>query len=221
MRALIAVVALLALCVPSIASAEDARLAFVTEVIRGWGNAERLREQAAEEMVGSDQEKMMACIRIAERYDVELSTQVSILEKIKLDEPFASLPERLAKLYREKIVLYEAMSEGCEAILAGPKAGVDLDAIVARSPKLTALLESADHLIFEVSPAVFGVLVDQVPDAKGKLSKLVLTAAERKKLIGSINQTFGKTLEQEKQPWLVCAAWEIRAGLQMNFTSRP
>jgi hypothetical protein len=40
-------------------------------------------------------------------------------------------------------------------------------------------------------------------------------------VIGLINQTFGKTREQEKQPWLVCAAWMIRAGLQKNFTSRP
>jgi hypothetical protein len=215
------VVLFIFICVPSIASAEDARLAFVTEVIRGWGNAERLRQQAAEEMVGSGQEKMMACIRIAERYELELSTQASMLEKIKLDEPFAFLPGSLAGLYREKIALYEAMSGGCEAILAGPKPGVDLNAIVARAPKLTALLESADHSIFEASPAVFQALVDRVPDTNGKLSKLILTAAERKRLIGLINQTFGKALEQEKQPWLVCAAWEIRAGLQKNFTSRP
>jgi hypothetical protein len=90
-------------------------------------------------------------------------------------------------------------------MISGPKPGVDYGAIAAQAPKLSATLDYVDHAIFEATPLVFGTLIDPVPDANNKMSKLIITSAERKKLIGDINSYFGTKLDQKDQPWLVTA----------------
>jgi hypothetical protein len=172
-------------------------------------------------MEGDINEKMTGCIRNAERFKLELSTQIGVLQHTKLKPPFDELPGNLAQFYQQKIELFDAMSSGCEVMLSGPKPGVDYDAITVRAPKLTAQMDFVDHAIFEASPLIFLTLVNQVPDAKGKMSKLIITDAQRRKLISYINSSFGKKLDQENQPWLVSAAWVVRGDLQKGYTSRP
>ena len=57
--------------------------------------------------------------------------------------------------------------------------------------------------------------------ANGKMSKLIITDAQRLKLISDINSYFGKKLDQETQPWLVSGAWVLRSYLQKGYTPRP
>jgi hypothetical protein len=127
-----------AICIglTSFASAQEyaANLAFVTEVIREWAGTERIRDTANKEMEGGVNEKMSGCIRNGTRFKLELSTQIGMLQQIKLKPPFAELPGNLAQFYKRKIELFDKMSAGCEALLTGPKPGVDYDAITAQAP---------------------------------------------------------------------------------------
>ena len=208
---------LFASIVPS--SAETAHLTFVTEYIRQLANLERLRDTANRELQGDNSQKMSGCVRNGTRFQLELQSQISMLKDMQLDPPFNDLPSNLAAFDEKKIELYRAMSEGCEAMISGPKAGVDYDAIAAQAPKLTATLDYVDHAIFEATPLVFGTLIDPAPDANDKMSKLIITGAERKKLIGDINSYFGAKLDQKDQPWLVSAAWVLRGYLMKDYTT--
>lgn len=206
-----------AFSIPS--SAETAHLAFVTEYVRQLANLERLRDTANGELQGDISQKMSGCIRNGTRFQLELQSQVGMLKDMQLNSPFNDLPSSLAAFNEKKIELYRKMSEGCEVMISGPKPGVDYDAIAAQAPKLTATLDYVDHAIFEATPLIFGTLIDPVPDANNKMSKLIITTAERKKLIGDINSYFGAKLDQKDQPWLVSAAWVLRGYLMKDYTT--
>jgi len=98
-------------------------------------------------------------------------------------------------------------------MMAGPKPGVDYDAIAAEAPKLTAEMEYIDAALFEAMPLVFATLIDPVPDANNHMSKLIITNAQRNKLIAYINSQFGAKLDQKDQGHIVGAAWVLRAYL--------
>lgn len=86
------------------------------------------------------------------RFQLELQSQIGMLKDMQLNPPFDDLPSSLAAFDEKKIELYRTMSEGCEAMISGPKPGVDYDAIAAQAPKLTATLDYVDHAIFEATP---------------------------------------------------------------------
>jgi hypothetical protein len=199
--------------------AENPHLTFVKEYIRQLANLERLRDTANSELQGGASEKMSGCIRNGTRFQLELQSQISMLRDMQLNPPFNDLPSSLAAFDEKKIELYKKMSEGCEAMISGPKPDVDYDAIAAQTPKLTATMDYIDHAIFEATPLVFGTLIDPVPDANNKMSKLIITSAERKKLIPDIDLYFGAKLDQKDQPWLVSAAWVLRGYLLKDYTS--
>ena len=98
-------------------------------------------------------------------------------------------------------------------MMSGPKPGVDYDALAAEAPKLTAEMEYIDTALFEASPLVFATLIDPVPDANNHMSKLIITNAERNKLIANINSEFGAKLDQKDQGHIIGAAWVLRAYL--------
>ena len=98
-------------------------------------------------------------------------------------------------------------------MISGPKPGVDYDAIAAEAPKLTAEMEYIDTALFDASPLVFATLIDPVPDVNNHMSKLIITKAQRNKLIADINSEFGTKLDQKDQGHIVGAAWVLRAYL--------
>jgi hypothetical protein len=57
------------------------------------------------------------------------------------------------------------MSEGCEAMLAGPKPGIDYAAVAADAPKISTTIDYIDHALFEATPMVFATLIDPVPES--------------------------------------------------------
>ena len=98
-------------------------------------------------------------------------------------------------------------------MMAGPKPGVDYDAIAAEAPKLTAEMEYIDTALFDAIPLVFATQIDPVPDSNNHMSKLIITNAQRNKLIADINSEFGAKLDQKDQGHIVGAAWLLRAYL--------
>lgn len=202
---------LLGLTVPSRAQ-EIQNLKFVSEYIRELGKVERLRSLAVEELK-DESNRMASCIRSGTRFELELQSQISMLQGMRLDPPFEQLPASIASFYERKIVLYKKMSDGCTAMMSGPKPGVDYDAIAAGAPKLTAEMEYIDTALFDASPLVFATLIDPVPDANNHMSKLIITKAQRNKLIADINSEFGTKLDEKDQGHIVGAAWVLRAYL--------
>ena len=136
-----------------------------------------------------------------------------MLRGMRLNPPFETLPGNIASFYEQKIDLYKRFGDGCAAMMSGPKPGIDYDAIAAEAPKLTAELEYIDIALFEAMPLVFATLIDPVPDASDHLSKLIITKAQRNKLIADINSEFGTKLDQKDQGHIVGAAWVLRAYL--------
>jgi hypothetical protein len=218
-----AIAALTTLSFISTSHAETPHLEFVTTYIHQLQNLERLRATAAEEFQGDNPSKMAACIRNNTRYELELRSQISTLKRMQLNPPFDELPPSLADFNERKIELFQKMSAACEAFMSGmasgPKPGIDYDAITAQMPKLTAEIDYIDHAIFEATPLVFGMLISSVPDKYNHMSNLIITTAERKRLIDDINSYFGAKLQQEQQPWLVCAATVLRDYLLKDFNS--
>jgi hypothetical protein len=191
---------------------ETPHLQFVSEYIRELGKVERLRSQAMNEMK-DESNRMANCIRSATRFELELGSQISMMRGMRLKPPFETLPDNIASFYERKTDLYKRFSAGCAALMSAPKPGVDYDAMAAEAPKLTAEMEYIDTALFDAIPLVFGTLIDPVPDANNHMSKLIITNAQRNKLIADINSQFGAKLDLKDQGHIVGAAWVLRAYL--------
>jgi hypothetical protein len=157
--------------------------------------------------------RMASCIRSGTRFQLELQSQISMLQGMRLDPPFETLPANIASFYERKIDLFKRMGDGCAVMMSGPKPGVDYGAIAAEAPKLTAEMEYIDAALFDAMPLVFATLIDPVPDANNPMSKLIITKAQRNKLIADINSEFGTKLDQKDHDNIVGAAWVLRAYL--------
>jgi hypothetical protein len=195
-----------------VAAQETSNLTFVSEYIRELGKVERLRSLAMDEMK-DESNRMASCIRCSTRFQLELQSQISMLRGMRLNPPFETLPDDITSFYERKINLYKRFGDGCAAMMASPKPGIDYDAIAAEAPKLTAEMEYIDTALFDSSPRVFATLIDPVPDSNNHMSKLIITSAQRNKLIADINSEFGAKLDQKDQGHIVGAAWVLRAYL--------
>jgi hypothetical protein len=202
-------------------AADASHLQFVTEYIRELGELERLRSVAFEELNAdaNTSSKMASCVRSSARFDLELRAQIGMLRRAQLAAPFETLPSNISEFNQRRLELYNRMGEGCAAMLAGPKPNLDYGAISAELPKITAEIEYIDHSLFEATPLIFATLIDPVPDADNHMSKLIITKAERKKLIESLNSRFGKKMDTDQQNWTVSSATVLKAYLLKDYTA--
>ena len=83
-------------------------------------------------------------------------------------------------------------------------------------PEITAEMEYADESIFKMTPLVFATLINNKPDTKNHLSHLIITKAEGKKLVDSINSRFGSSLSEKNQNWTVSSASVLKTYLAEN-----
>jgi hypothetical protein len=210
-KSIFVLAALLLLLLPATrAAAETSRLAFVTEYVRELGVNENMRALAEHDMAEAGADKNAAIIRSSTRIVLELSTQVSMLKGMTLDAPFDTLPASIAKFYEYKIQTHNQMIEIATALASGPKPGVDYGAMVAEAPKLTAMIEYLDRSLFQTTPLIFGVLIADKPDKQGHMSRLLITRAERNKLVQSLQLEFGKQLDVSDQNYIVSSAAILR-----------
>ncbi len=97
--------------------------------------------------------------------------------------------------------------------MGGPKPGVDYATLATRMPEITAEMEYADESIFKLTPLVFATLISDKSDSKNHLSHLIITRAERKTLVDTINRHFGSSLTEKNQDWTVSSASVLRTYL--------
>jgi len=156
-------------------------------------------------------------IHIGTLIRLELSSQIGMLKGMHLNPPFDDLIPTLTEFYERKIALHRRLIDINSAFLAGPKPGVDYGQLAAEVPKIRAELEYIDHALFDVAPVIFATLIDKKPDSMNHASHLIITKAERAKLIEKLTDNFGSKLDQKDQNYTVSAASVLKAYFLKDF----
>jgi TonB family protein len=198
---------------------ETPHLVFVTEYIRELAAIENIRASGEQELKQSkdDSEKFMNAIHFSTRMQLELGSQIHMLESMRLNPPFAELIPLISGAYERKIELYQQMIEISSAFIGGPKPDVDYGKVAAEMPKIRAKLDYIDQSLFEATPLIVAPLIDQKPDSQNLLSHLVITKAERAKLLSDLTGDFGDKLNQPNQNYTVSAAWLLKEFLLKDY----
>jgi hypothetical protein len=197
---------------------ETSHLAFVTEYIRELAATEDIRAAAEQEQKQATQDEMLPnAIHTSTRIQLELRSQIGMLKGMRLNPPFDAFIPDVMEFYKQKIVLHQRLIEISSAFIEGPKPGVDYGKLSVDVPKIRATLESIDESLLHLTPAIFATLIDVKPDSKNHASHLIITKAEREKLIGSLTDRFGSKLDQKDQNFTVSAASVLKAYLLKDY----
>jgi len=194
---------------------ETPHLTFVTEYLRELAINESLHASADKEMseAKSDNESLRNAIHCSTRIQLELQSQIDTLKEMRLNPPFETLIPDTIGFYRVQIALHQKMIDISSAFLAGPKPGVDFGALIAEMPKIRAKMEFVDETLFkDTTPLTFAMLIDMTPDSKNHCSHLIITKAERVKLIADLNDSF-KTIDDQDQNYNVSGAHLLKTLL--------
>jgi hypothetical protein len=200
---------------------ETAHLAFVTEFIRELAAIADIHAAAEREHKQSSQDDVFSnAIHFSTAMQLELGSQVRMLQSMHLTSPpFETLIPHLTAFDEHKIKLHQRLIEIYSDFVGGPKPGVDYSKLAAEMPKVRAELEYVDHAIFEATPLVFMTLIDMKPDSKNHVNHLIITKAERAKLLESLTDRFGSKLDQKDQNFIVSGASVLKAYLLKDFKS--
>jgi hypothetical protein len=193
---------------PASAADED-RKYFVNEYVREVSQIVALRAQATKEMSPDASGKMADCIRDGTRFGLELGSDVSMMQKIKLTGEHAQSPGIVARIWDQERAQYQAMGELCETMMGGPKPGVDYGALAAKAPKITANVEYLDQTMFQASPLVAAALISDTPDKQGHMSRMILTKKERDELVHTLNISFPE-IDAKNPKYLTAIGWVLR-----------
>jgi hypothetical protein len=157
---------------------------FVNEYIRELEDAYAIQTNAKKELSESSGiDKLMSEIRISTRTTIDLNTNISALKEIKLDAQCDDFRAGLIQIYGQKIGLHRQIIDDATEMLSGPKPGVDYGKIMAHAPQMTAMNESLDKTIFDITRGIFLCVVDRTSEKNGILTRLVMTNNERKQMI--------------------------------------
>ena len=197
---------------------ENASLAFVSEFVRELDAIEKIRSVGEQELKENGGNSIAGSIRNSTRVQLELGTSIEMLKGIRLKPPTDGLPQQIIAIYKQKIDIHQALIDIASQFTATqPKPGVDYGKLSAEMPKITASLEFIDETLYKAVPVVFGSLIDMRPDSQGHASHLVITKAERQKLIHDIKSSFGSKLREKNQNYIVGSASVLLAYLQKDF----
>ncbi len=198
---------------------ETPRLAFVTEYARELAAIENIRAAGERELKQGtkDAEKFATAVHTSTLFQLELRSQIRALEAMRLNAPFDDLVPNITAFYRNKIALHQNLIDIGSAFIAGPQLGVDYGRLAAEMPKVRAKLEYIDHALFQATPLIFATLIDPKPDSKNRANHLIITKAERAKLLHDITRDFGSKLNQKEQNWTVSSASVLKALLLKDY----
>lgn len=218
------VLLLLVFAIPAFAAAqkpekpETPHLAFVTEYIRELAAIEDIRASGEKDLKnGKKDEVFSTAVYTSTRMQLELRSDVKMLSDMHLKDPFDTLIPNITAFYKEKIELHQRLIDIGSAFLAAPKPGVDYGELAAEMPKIRATLDDIDHTLFQATPSIFATLIDLRPDSKNHASHLIVTKAEKKKLIEDLDLHFGTKLDQKDKNYMVAAASVLKAYFLKGF----
>ena len=210
------------LAVSRVSSAQETlHFDVVAEFIGELGNTKNLQDTATIEVAQTEkleefeksQQAMSSVVRASTRAILKLRESNFILKNMKLEKPFETLLPAMIAWNEHKIELWGEINKIAKVFIGGPKPEVDYQTAAARMPEITAEMEYADESIFEMTTLVFSTLISYKPDTKNHLIHLIITNAEGKKLVDSINTRFGSSLSQKNQNWTVSSASLLKTYL--------
>jgi hypothetical protein len=193
---------------------ETPHLEFVKEYIRELTLDEDLEVSTTKELsqAKTPGEQFATGIYTNKSIELELSSQVSMLKSMRLDPPYERLIPDLIDAYQIEIDLHQKLMEISSKFIAGPKPGVDYQALVAKVPQLRAELETTQKAIFQASPVVFMTLIDPKADSQDHVSHLVITKAEKADLQEDLDILLKDQSEHGDHDYYISAAMILRAG---------
>jgi hypothetical protein len=191
------------------ALANDQPYRFVSEYVRELGAIEELRETADKEQTEATN-KMVACVGNSERFQLELSSFERALRDFSFDPPFETLVPNIVHFYGFEIDTWRKLGEACSALLAGEKRGVDYAKVATEVPKLRAQLEYVEKSLFQATPLVFAVLLDQRSDTQNHVNHLTIGTHERDRLVASLRLHFDKKLQEKNPNYTVSSAGVLK-----------
>lgn len=199
-----------------------ARIAFVSEYLRELVIVKEIQENAKAESKEKDANPLIDGIRNSARIKLALGYSIATLNDLKLGESDARGRDLIVGLYKEKIEAHDLLIELAKKFTGKPDPSVDYGELATQAPQITALLEGIDEtLTTKGTPAAFAALVDTKEDSRGHVSHLIVTRAERDKMLEDINASFGKQIDKklERYPYPLGAAWLLRSYLRKFKTA--
>jgi hypothetical protein len=199
---------------------ETSHLVFVTEYIRELAANENARAPAEQELSTdtTPNEKLSSAIHSNTRIQLVLQSQIAMLKPMHLEPSFEELTQNIIEFDQRKIDVHQKMIDISSALLVGPKPEIDYNKMVTDMPKLRAFLDDIDQMLFQAAtPMVFATLIDNKPDSQNHLSRLVITRAERAKLVRDLTISFGAKLDQKNQNYIVSSASLLKAFLLKDY----
>jgi hypothetical protein len=160
---------------------ETPHLHFVKEYVRELIEDESLKTNGEKELseAKTPNEQFSTGIYFSKSTQLELRSQVNVLKGMRLRDPFDTLIPSLIGSYQRQIDLHQKLIEISGKFIAGPKEGVDYQALAAKVPEIRAELDDARKAVFDAAALVFMSLIDMRPDSQGHVSHLLITKAEK------------------------------------------
>jgi hypothetical protein len=206
--------------IPSLrAETTDPRLDFVIEYLRELSVQENIRDNGLKELdqASTPEVQMTSCIHSSTALQLELNSDIPMLQGMHFDAPFDQLVPSIIGIYKQKIDFHQKLIDICTAMIGGERPGVDYDKMVADVPKIRAFLDSLDETLLMASGMAWAILIDQKPDSKNHLSHLIITRAEREQLLSYLNAGFGQKLDDKSANSIVSSAALLRVLLTRNY----
>ncbi len=195
---------------------ETPHLRFVKEYVRELIEDENLKATGLKELseAKTPNEQFSTGIYVSKSIQLELGSQVAMLKSMRLNDPFDTLIPNLIGFYQRQTELHQELIDINVKFLAGPKAGVDYQALAAKVPEIRAELDAVGKAAFEAAALVFMTLIDPKPDSQDHVSHLLITKAEKADLQDQLNIILKDEPDKGDHDYYISAAMVLRGGLQ-------
>jgi hypothetical protein len=195
---------------------ETPHLNVVKEYIRELTEDEDLLKTGQKEIseATTPNEKFSAVVYYSKSTQLELRSQIRVLQNMHLNDPFDTLIPSLINIYEYQIDVHQKLIDIGGKFLAGPKEGVDYQAMGAKVPELRAELDDSRKRVFQAAALVFMTLIDQKPDSQGHVSHLLITKSEKADLQEQLDIMLKGEPDEGDHDYYVSAAMVLRGGLE-------
>jgi hypothetical protein len=188
----------------------------VKEYVRELIEDEDLKATSLKELseAKTSNEQFSTDIYFSKSVQLELRSQIAMLKSMHLSDPYDTLIPDLIRLYQRQIELHQKLIDIGSKFLAGPKAGVDYQALAPKVPEIRAELDAVGKTEFEAAALVFMTLIDPKPDSQDHVSHLLITKAEKADLQDQLNILLKDEPDKGDHDYYISAAMVLRGGLQ-------
>jgi len=196
--------------------AETPHITFVKEYVRELIEDENLKVTGEKGLSEAKtlNEQLSTGIYVSKSIQLELRSQIAILNGMRLNDQFDTLIPDLTGFYQHRIELHQELIDINRKFMAGPKEGMHYQALAAKVPEIRAELDAAGKAVFEATPLIFMTLIDQKPDSQGHFSHLLITKDEKADLEDQLAIMLKDVPDKGDQDYYISAAMVLRGGLQ-------